>query len=232
MGRLLLIGNSRWHWAEPDARSAGLRFWHTAPAASLDQAGQERLQAWAAVGPLPLPLVSSPVRRIGLEDVPLQGLPPWLGIDRALVGWRALQQQGDAVLVADAGTALSLTRVSREGRFGGGLISAGVALQLRALKGSTAQLPAVEPVAAASGEAWPIHTEAAMAEGCRRGVAAAIGQAWRLSCCDGSVPSLWLTGGDAPFLLPLLEEQQLKPVMAPDLALEAMAALPAVGLLP
>jgi hypothetical protein len=30
-------------------------------------------------------------------------------------------------------------------------------------------------------------------------------------------------------LLPLLQEQQLDPVIAPDLALEAMAALPVVG---
>ena len=232
MGRLLLIGNSRWHWAELDAHSGDLRCWHTAPAASLDQAEEERLQAWAAVGALPSQLASGRARRIGLEDVPLQGLPPWLGTDRALVGWRAWQQQGDAVLVADAGTALSLTRVSAEGGFAGGLISAGVALQLRALTGSTAQLPAVEPVAAASGEAWPIYTEVAMAEGCRRGVAAAIAQAWRQLCCEGLGPTLWLTGGDAPALVPLLEEQQLKPVLAPDLALEAIAALPAVGLLP
>jgi len=36
---------------------------------------------------------------------------------------------------------LSLTRVSADGCFVGGLISAGVALQLRALPGATAQLP-------------------------------------------------------------------------------------------
>ena len=82
------------------------------------------------------------------------------------------------------------------------------------------------------GEAWPHNTKAAMAEGCRRGVAAAIAQAWRQACCEGSAPSLWLTGGDAPGLVPLLEQQQLKPVLATDLVLEAMAALPAVGLLP
>ena len=231
MGRLLLIGNSRWHWAEREAGSADLHCWHTAPAAALDSIGQERLRAWAAVGSLPLQLEAGCAPRIDLEDIPLQGLPPWLGIDRALVGWRAWQQQGSAVLVADAGTALSLTRVSAAGAFTGGLISAGVALQLRALTGSTAQLPAVNVAGAEMGEAWPIHTEAAMAEGCRRGVAAAIAQAWRQACRQSPPASLWLTGGDAPGLMPLLEEQQLKPVLAPDLALEAMAALPAVGML-
>jgi type III pantothenate kinase len=231
VGRLLLIGNSRWHWAELGAGSGELRCWHSAPASSLDLAEGVTLQAWAAVGALPLQLPFGSSRRIGLEDVPLQGMPPWLGIDRALVGWRAWQQQGSAVLVADAGTALSLTRVSAAGAFTGGLISAGVALQLRALTGSTAQLPAVNVAGAEMGEAWPIHTEAAMAEGCRRGVAAAIAQAWRQACRQSPPASLWLTGGDAPGLMPLLEEQQLKPVLAPDLALEAMAALPAVGML-
>ncbi len=232
MGRLLLIGNSRWHWAELGAGTGELRSWHTAPASALDPADAGTLQAWSAVGVLPLQLPSGSARRIDLEDVPLQGLPPWLGIDRALVGWRAWQQQGAAVLVADAGTALSLTRVSADGGFAGGLISAGVALQLRALTGSTAQLPAVNVAGAETSEAWPIHTESAMAEGCRRGVAAAIAQAWRQACRESPTASLWLTGGDAPGLMPLLEEQQLKPVLAPDLALEAMAALPAVGLLP
>ena len=232
MGRLLLIGNSRWHWAELEPGSGALRCWHTAPESSLDPAKGGLLQAWAAVGALPVQLASGSARRIALEDVPLQGLPPWLGIDRALVGWRAWQQQGAAVLVADAGTALSLTRVSADGGFSGGLISAGVALQLRALTGSTAQLPFVNPAGAEIGEAWPIHTEAAMAEGCRRGVAAAIAEAWRQACRESPIAGLWLTGGDAPGLVPLLEEQQLKPVLAPDLALEAMAALPAVGLLP
>jgi len=71
-----------------------------------------------------------------------------------------------------------------------------------------------------------------MVEGCRRGVAAAIAQAWCQACRESQTASLWLTGGDALALVPLLEEQQLTPVLAPDLALEVMAALPAVGLLP
>ena len=228
MARLLLIGNSRWHWAE--ASDGGLRCWHTAP----DQVPEQPLRAWAAVGPLPVPAPGPQARRISLGDIPLQTAPAWLGIDRALVGWRACQQQGHGVLVADAGTALSLTWVNGQGCFEGGLISAGVALQLRSLARSTAQLPLLQPGAEGSAAAWPRQTEAAMAEGCRRAVAGAILQAWRtLLGQSGTEPlALWLTGGDGAQLLPLLQEQQLRPVLAPDLALEAMAALPAVGLLP
>ena len=225
MARLLLIGNSRWHWAEPCSNTGGLRCWHTPPSGRLEA---EDLQAWAAVGRLPDHPPSVASRRLALADVPLQGAPPWLGIDRALAGWRAWQQQQQAVLVADAGTALSLTRVSAEGRFEGGLISAGVALQLRALAGSTAQLPQLEAAcceAAPPTEAWPQSTDQAMVEGCRRAVAAAIAQA----VAEAGDTNLWLTGGDAAPLLPLLLAQQLQPVPAPDLALEAMAALPVVG---
>jgi len=94
-------------------------------------------------------------------------------------------------------------------------------------------LPLLGPDVEGSADAWPRQTEHAMGEGCRRAVAAAITQAWHsLQLQVGSVPlALWLTGGDGPRLMPLLEEQQLQPVWAPDLALEALAALPAVGLL-
>ena len=225
MARLLLIGNSRWHWAEPCASGGGLRCWHTPPLNNLEA---EDLQAWAAVGSLPRHPPSVAARRLTLADVPLKGAPPWLGIDRALVGWWAWQQQQQAVLVADAGTALSLTRVSAQGCFAGGLISAGVALQLRALAGFTAQLPQLHDACYEAGQptpAWPQSTDAAMAEGCRRAVAAGITQA----AAEAAGSCLWLTGGDAALVLPLLMAQQLNPVHAPDLALEAMAALPLVG---
>ncbi len=225
MARLLLIGNSRWHWAEPCATGGGLHCWHTPPADALEA---EDLQAWAAVGSLPRHTPSLAAKRLALANVPLKGAPPWLGIDRALVGWWAWQQEQQAVLVADAGTALSLTRVSAEGCFEGGLISAGVALQLRALAGSTAQLPELDDScfeAAQLAPAWPQSTDAAMAEGCRRAVAAGIAQA----AVEAAGSCLWLTGGDAALVLPLLTAQKIQPVHAPDLALEAMAALPVVG---
>jgi pantothenate kinase type III len=63
--------------------------------------------------------------RLRVEDVPLAGAPSWLGIDRALAGWEAWRQTGGPVLVVDAGTVLSLTRVDGEGRFQGGRLMAG-----------------------------------------------------------------------------------------------------------
>ena len=231
MARLLLIGNSRWHWAEAGAKP--WRCWHELPPEDGGPPAVEELRAWAAVGGVPPGDQLPRQAQLQLADVPLSGMPPWLGVDRALVGWGAWRQQGHGVLVADAGTALSLTRVDGSGCFRGGRISAGVGLQLRSLQAHTAQLPAVE-LERLPQERWPIDTPAAMVQGCVHSVAAAIAQAW--TDARQQEPdqrwALWLTGGDAALLLPLLVQQQLEPVLAPDLAMQALAALPAVGLLP
>lgn len=101
----LLIGNSRWHWAEALAETAAepgtaaLHFSH-GPPPDLAVVPWNRLRAWAAVGPLPIQgqegsrrLEQLESRRLRLERVPLQQIPPWLGIDRALVGWQAWRCQ-------------------------------------------------------------------------------------------------------------------------------------------
>ena len=107
-GRWLLIGNSRWHWAEGELGC--LRTW-SAPAG----VGKlEGLVAWAAVGPVPASAPLPRERRLHLKDVPLLEQPGWLGVDRALVGWRAWCLASGPVLVADGGTALSLTLVTSE----------------------------------------------------------------------------------------------------------------------
>lgn len=254
----LLIGNSRWHWAEAidqagaDTRSAvgfgplPLRFSHSPHPPESTGLEWSRLSAWAAVGRLPSQgepafrrLEELNARRLSLEQVPLQQLPPWLGIDRALVGWQAWWRQGQrgggAVLVADAGTALSLTRVGAAGTFAGGRLQPGVSTQLHSLGQSTALLPLLMPAAeglSSVAEAmdrwlidpWPIHTESAMRVGCLLGVAAAVAQAWRdLQRLEPT--ALWLTGGDAPALAPLLEREQVPHELAPELALEALVAL-------
>jgi type III pantothenate kinase len=132
------------------------------------------------------------------------------------------------VLVADAGTCLSLTCVDGQGRFCGGRLSAGLALQLRSLGEGTAQLPQVlhpqaEPMQCHA--AWPLETAAAMVEGCLSACAAAVAQAWRDRGEAGGSWALWLTGGDAALLEPLLRQQGVQAVLAPDLALEALAEL-------
>ena len=266
--RWLLIGNSRWHWAAPGLEpDQPLRLWHTPPPAAPVAAAE--LLGWAAVGAEPAwakpsgiePAVPElagtelsraplcPAARLTLADVPLADRPPWLGIDRALVGWAAWRDLGGAVLVADAGTVLSLTRVDGAGRFAGGRLLAGGALQLRAMAEGTQGLPHLAlPLEGATGEdqpveggegdpAWPRATAAAMRTGVQRALAAAIAAAAMEARQHDPTCALVLTGGDAAALAPLLPPL-LDPVWAPlrssgsapvllrpQLALEALAAL-------
>jgi type III pantothenate kinase len=251
---VLLIGNTHWHWGRreptpgPDGLAA-LRCWSTRPPERLEPADRDLLLTWAAVGPVPAELALLPWHRLTLAAVPLQGLPAWLGIDRALVGWGAWQRQlarlatkgrlgggghseggGGAVLVADAGTALSLTRVSASGAFAGGRLLAGAGLQLAALTGATALLPQQGlPDPAMPLAVWPSATGAAMASGCLWGLAHAIAGACRQHDLEPP-PGLWLTGGDGPRLAPLLQELGQPFELVPDLALEALDALSAARL--
>ena len=243
--RWLLIGNTRWHWAAN--QGAGWVSWHTPPLGqSLEQAHPAApegaaalpLAGWAAVGPVPELPALDPAQRIGLDQVPLQVLPPWLGIDRALGGWRAWQIAQAPVLVADAGTALSLTRVDGQGCFAGGRLLAGAGLQLQALGQGTAQLPTLSPILSGAGAAdlpcvqdpWPQATGAAMQSGVAWGLAAAMAAAAQQVWQSEPACQLFLTGGDGAPLAPLVEAL-LGPALAgrvtvaPDLALEALALL-------
>ncbi len=233
--RWLLIGNSRWHWAV--ATAGGLRVEHgLPPAGALEPGLLADLVGWAAVGPLPSLVTLPPQRRLPLDRVPLAALPPWLGLDRALAGWLAWRRHGQGVLVADAGTVLSLTRVERSGRFAGGRLLAGVGLQLRAMAVGTAALPQLElpladrfGLAQGAGLDWPMDTDRAMAVGVVCGAAAAVADAVLQVRQHDSGCRVVLTGGDAGLLLPrlqaLLGRQGLEVDCQPDLALEALVEL-------
>lgn len=228
--RWLLIGNSRWHWAaRPLAAHGPLRVWHGAGPLAVES---DRLLGWAAVGAVPEDPVLPPEVRLQLAEVPLQATPPWLGIDRALAGWWAWRLAAGPVLVADAGTVLSFTRVNREGRFAGGRLLAGVALQLRAMAGGTAHLPAVDAPdwspQAVPPPPWPHDTTLAMRSGVLRGLAAAIARATQEALLEEPECRLLLTGGDGAALASLLEPD-LAVEQRPHLCLEALAALRPAG---
>ncbi|KEF42108.1 MAG: hypothetical protein ER33_07720 [Cyanobium sp. CACIAM 14] len=231
--RWLLIGNSRWHWAEVDLETRGipgeprLRFWHASP----EQEPVATPIAWASVGPLPASAGLPVERRLQLADVPLAGAPAWLGVDRALAGWWAARQLGRPVLVADAGTVLSLTRVDGRGRFAGGRLMAGAALQLAAMGAGTEALPVLAGGLAAGeqGEDWPQATADAMRSGVVQGLAAAVLEASRQVRALEPGCRIVLTGGDGAALLPWLRSSaELEAEILchrPDLCLEALVAL-------
>jgi type III pantothenate kinase len=233
----LLIGNSRWHWARPGAEGAELLLWHTPPAPGPLGEVASQLIAWAAVGAVSADAGLPPERRLPLAAVPLAKAPPTLGIDRALAGWQAWRAAGGPVLVADAGTVLSLTRVDREGAFAGGRLMAGVALQARAMAAGTAALPCLDPESPddrLGGEPpspWPTATAAAMRSGVLLGLAAAVAAGLEAAVSEAQDCRLVLTGGDGPALLDLVHERLRSAGLGgrlehrPALVLEGMAAL-------
>ncbi|MEO6862252.1 MAG: pantothenate kinase [Microcoleus sp.] len=83
------------------------------------------------------------VRIITLDQLPIGGLYPTLGIDRALALLGAGNQLGWPVLLIDAGTALTFTGADVNRGLVGGAILPGLGLQLSSLGQKTAALPSV-----------------------------------------------------------------------------------------
>jgi type III pantothenate kinase len=156
-----------------------------------------------------------------------------LGVDRALAGWQAWQRSAGPVLVADAGTALSLTWIDRQGCFRGGRLLAGAALQLQSLHAKTQALPLLQaPVSCSPADGWPQQTDAAMAVGVLDGLAGALQRAAAALVQQQPGLQLWLTGGDGAVLHPLLDpsgEQDRPWTLAPGLCLDGVAAAAAIS---
>ncbi len=216
----LLIGNSRWHWAVNNAE--GWHYSHTKPDAAAFKALKIPLVAWAAVGPIPKDILLNPKQQLSLKDIPLKNLPPWLGIDRALAGWGAFQKSKSSaiksgeLLVADAGTVLSLTRITTQGEFAGGQLIAGLQLQLTAMANGTKNLKNPGPGLSSTAK-FPFTTAEAMQRGSLQALVGALQEATR-----ETKMSLWLCGGDSPILVEELKKRNTKVIHHPNLVLEAM----------
>jgi type III pantothenate kinase len=113
------------------------------------------------------------VRIITLDQLPIEGLYPTLGIDRALALLGAGTQLGWPVLVIDAGTALTFTGADVNRRLVGGAILPGLGLQLSSLGEKTAGLPLLS-LPENMPQRWATDTAIAIESGVVRGVVAAL----------------------------------------------------------
>jgi len=105
------------------------------------------------------------VRVITLDRVPLLGVYPTLGIDRALSVLGAGETFGFPILAIDAGTALTFTGADGDRRLVGGAILPGLSLQLQSL-GQTANLPLIATSEIlALPERWALNTPEAIQSG-------------------------------------------------------------------
>ncbi len=226
--RCLLIGNSRWHWAE--SINSKEFFFHTcSDLANLNEVNDEIFH-WAAVGSIPSNSSLDPAKQIFLQDIPLKNVPPWLGIDRALAAWGALRKvdkegsEFHGLLIADAGTVLSITKLESDREFGGGQLIAGLQLQILAMANGANALGKHRNISTTvDAKIFPSQTAEAMTRGGFQALLGALIEAQR----HAQVP-LWLCGGDSLVLFDELKQRELPVVWHPNLVMEGMLDIQSV----
>lgn len=145
--------------------------------------------------------------------------PDRCGADRLCAAAMAYYRLGQACVVADCGTAITVDCVSDEGVFLGGAIMPGVSLGASALAGGTALLPKV----ALERPTWVFgkDTRQAIIGGLVYGARAAIQILTESYATElKKWPLLLLTGGDAELIR---EEQGLEQAVVPELTLMGVA---------
>ncbi|MTJ07117.1 pantothenate kinase [Anabaena sp. UHCC 0204] len=231
----LIVGNSRLHWAffiDKTLYSRGDTS-HLSASIVKQLAQDPTLDTWLTAISLPanypiispnspIPLILASVvpsqtalwqiyphlHLITLEDVPLQGMYPTLGIDRALAVWGAGITWGFPTLVIDAGTALTFTGADDHQSLVGGAILPGLGLQFASLGQKTGQLPLLETGLMTSlPPRFAMNTSAAIQSGVIHtllsGIKDFITAWWQLF----PESQIVMTGGDSSLLKGYLQQQ-------------------------
>jgi type III pantothenate kinase len=150
--------------------------------------------------------------------------PETLGVDRWLGMVGAWKRTHGALLVVAAGTAFTVDAVDATGHHRGGWIVPGYDLMVDALLGGTAGIAgAVARAPPQSLGAFGCNSAAAVHLGACHALAAAVERAYRRLAEDaGIAPTLFLGGGDAARIAPLLG---VPAALESDLVLEGLAIL-------
>ncbi len=150
--------------------------------------------------------------------------PARLGVDRflALLGARQLYPERD-VLIAIAGTALTIDFLDRRGNHHGGVIAPGPSLMLQSVQQNTAKLSIDVPLDAARPD-FATDTQTALALGAIRACCGVIAQQRALAQAATRNIALVLSGGAAPLLQAELQRMCGDPIMLqPALVLHGLA---------
>ena len=216
----LMIGNTRWHWA--CKIKDDWEYFHTAPNPIEFKYKDYSKLIWASVGPIPEDIKLSSSKRVQLDDIPLSNLPSNLGIDRALASWSAFKKQSylkrkeQDLIVIDAGTILSVTKITKKGEFSGGQLIAGLRLQLSLMASGALNLesPIIKTIPV---ETFQHETNNAMVRGAVNGLIGLILQIFE----ETNLP-IWLCGGDGKIILNELQNKNIDINYCPNLVLEGM----------
>ncbi len=216
----LMIGNTRWHWARKIQED--WKYFHTTPNPIEFKDKNYSELSWASVGPIPENIKLCHSKKIILDDVPLINLPSNLGIDRALASWSAYKKQSSSkrkeedLIVIDAGTIMSVTKITKKGEFGGGQLISGLRLQLSSMANGSLNLdnPIIKKIPI---ETFQYETKNAMIRGAINGLLGIISQTFE----ETKLP-IWICGGDAPIILNELKNTTIDIKHYPNLVLEGM----------
>ena len=216
----LMIGNTRWHWASK--RKKDWEYFHTLPNPIEFKDKDYSQLTWASVGSVPEKIKLCPSKKINLDDVPLINLPSNLGIDRALASWSAYKKQSSFkskeqdLIVIDAGTIMSITKITKKGVFAGGQLISGLRLQLSSMANGSLNLenPIIKTIPI---ETFQHETKNAMVRGAINGLLGLI-----LKIFEETKLPIWMCGGDAQLILNELKNTNIDINHCPNLVLEGM----------
>lgn len=131
--------------------------------------------------------------------------PHTLGLDRVAAAVAAASlYPGETLLVADAGTALTIDIVDSQSCFRGGNISPGLSLRFKSLHEFTGALPMVDINAGGDVPNFGYDTVTAIRSGVVNSVIAEIKEMYNKATADYGCSKIVITGGDADYLLPKL----------------------------
>jgi len=214
---LLLVGNSRLHWAEYSKKQS--KFFHTKKEQKVPENIDLDQLIWTSVGKLPNFLLKKE-NEIKTKDIHLSNLPDYLGIDRALACLAALKIIENPLkkdlLIADFGTILSITKLNSNGSIIGGQLTPGFLTQLKSMEQNTKNL-AVPKKYDIPIKDFLINTEEAILKGVINSLTGVIN-----SLFNPAKDILIICGGDSQLITKSLKTQKEYIINAPDLVMEGM----------
>jgi type III pantothenate kinase len=185
-------------WRDQASRWGAVDEWIVA---GVQPAVRERFVAWLRSRDAKVVVLDS-YRRLPIEvDV---DAPERVGLDRLFnaIAVAARMEQGRAALIVDAGSAVTVDLLDETHAFAGGVIFPGLRLMTTALHEHTAQLPLVEVKKLP--EIPARNTADAIEAGVLHAVLGGIERVLQFLFSEHTNALVYLTGGDAALLSPLL----------------------------
>ena len=216
----LLIGNTRLHWAFN--RNSSYKFSHTLVNNSLPKNIDLKKLIWASVGEYPTNNLLKK-NQVSIADINLKDIPHFIGIDRALSCFAALNmfksKLSKNLLIVDLGTTVSITKIDNQGNILGGQLFPGFTTQLKSMEQSTKNLVFPNKLFIPNNK-FEILTMNAMLRGVYNSIMGAINVSY-----NRRKDILILCGGDANLIGNSLRKEIKSFIVEPNLVMHGMIFL-------